>query len=329
MSFLSAEGISKTFDNIPALRGISIRLRKGEWMAVLGESGSGKSTLLRIIGRFIQQDQGTVRLGREVFRPVQDQLIPGSEKIRLVHQEFDLFPNQTVQENIAYPLRFHPREFRDERTGELLEIIQLAHAAGQKAKLLSGGEKQRTAIAKAIADVPEVLLMDEPFSHLDLPNRNRLSAVLTRLRHKEKLTCIFVTHDASDAFAWADQVLVLKEGRLVQEGTPRDLYQAPADAYVAELTGHVNWIVPGRERFVRPERTHVTRSALRSKWTGKVVSVFYRGRDWEYTAENKGTGSLFRFFRTNNRIRIGEEVHLTYPEREIIRLSRRETGVKG
>ncbi len=291
-------------------------------MAVLGESGSGKSTLLRILGRFTQQDGGIVRLHKQMLASVHDQLIPGSEKVKLVHQEFDLFPNQTVRENIAYALRFHSPDFREARVDELLEITQLTSVTDQKAKLLSGGEKQRTAIAKAIADLPEILLLDEPFSHLDLPNRNRLSAVLTKLKHKEKLSCIFVTHDAADAFAWADSVVVLRKGDLVQQGSPRDLYQSPATAYVAEITGNVNWINRSKGTLIRPERAHVTKSAFRSKWTGKVVSVYFRGKEWEYTAEDKSKKQRFSFYRNNNRIQVGEEISLTYAEREIITLTK-------
>lgn len=317
MSYFFTESITKHFDQTVALDDLSIQVKKGEWMAILGESGSGKSTMLRILGRFIQQDSGQVTLNKRVLPSVLDQLIPGLDEIKLVHQEFDLFPNQTVRENIAYPLRFHTQAFRDQRVAELLEITQLYSVASKKAKLLSGGEKQRTAIAKSIAELPAVLLMDEPFAHLDFPNRNRLSTVLTRLKHKEKLTCVFVTHDTADALAWAETVVVLKKGRIIQTGTPWQLYHTPVNAYVAELTGSVNWINPNQGTFIRPEKLHITHSSTRSKWSGKVLSVRFRGKDWEYTAEDKNK-SIFTFYRSNARISVGETVNLTYAEREIV-----------
>ncbi|WP_031526780.1 ABC transporter ATP-binding protein [Dyadobacter crusticola] len=313
---LRADQVSKQFSNQPVLSNVSLELRAGEWLAILGESGSGKSTLLRIFGRFLDADQGKIIFNGEELKPVRGELIPGHESIRLIHQEFELFPNQTVEENISYSLRFYDSAYRIERVRELLKVAGLDYVKSQKAKLLSGGEKQRTAIAKALAEQPEVLLLDEPFAHLDNHNRRVLGNAIEQMRNEQKTSCIFVTHESSDALAWSDRIAVLRNGEIVQIGTPEEVYNRPANSYVAELTGGINWLGSGEKRyFIRPEKIKPTRYPEKSKWKGKVETIRFHGNYWEIRCTN-GTEQL-SFYRNKANIEIGQEVFLTYAAKDL------------
>ncbi|HEV7347293.1 ABC transporter ATP-binding protein [Telluribacter sp.] len=319
MTLVRTRSLSKTFEEIKVLDEVAFTLKKGRWLGILGESGSGKSTLLRIIGRFIDQDRGEVIFKNEALSPVKDQLIPGHPAIKLVHQEFELFPNQTVLENIAYSLRFYEPGYRNERVEELLQLTRLHHVQDHKAKLLSGGEKQRTAIAKALAELPEVLLLDEPFAHLDNWNRLAMTEAIARLRKKQDMACIFVTHEASDALAWSDEVAVLRNGKIIQRGAPQAIYNQPVNAYVAELTGSVNWLgeaVAGKRRFVRPEKVKLTKNPDKCRWEGRVETVRFRGSYWEYLCVNKKRERM-DFYRQKADLPVGESVTLTYFESDV------------
>ncbi|GAB2773159.1 ABC transporter ATP-binding protein [Rhabdobacter roseus] len=316
MAVLRARAITKRFDDKTVLSGISLDLKKNEWLGILGESGSGKSTLLRIMARLLDADEGEVYLGRDRLPDVSTQLIAGHAGIKHIHQEFELFPNQTVRENIAYALRFYEPDFRDERVEDLLELTQLGPVRDQKAKLLSGGEKQRTAIARSLAELPEVLLLDEPFAHLDSRNRQAILEAIQSIRRRHHLSCVFVTHEAADALAWCDRVAVLRAGQLVQVGTPEEIYDHPANAYVAELTGVVNWLPAERPEsgkyFVRPEWVKVTKNSARATWRGTLAAVRFRGSFWEYLCYN-GRQEAMTFYAAKSKLNVGEELLLTYP----------------
>jgi ABC-type Fe3+/spermidine/putrescine transport system ATPase subunit len=318
---LRALSISKKYGNVSVLSDINLDLPKGEWLGILGESGSGKSTLLRILGRFLDSDTGRIEFQGEALPPVSGELIPGHESIKLIHQEFELFPNQTVEENIAYSLRFYEPEYKKERVEELLEITALKAVSQQKAKLLSGGEKQRTAIAKSLAEQPSVLLLDEPFAHLDNHNRRVLADAIESLRQEQKMSCIFVTHEASDALAWSDRIAVLRNGEIVQVGTPQEVYNHPVDSYVAELTGDINWLGAGhsgKKMFIRPEKIKRTKIQEKSKWEGKVETIRFHGNHWEIRCANK-QGSL-SFYRNRKDLEIGDVVYLTYSKSDVMEI---------
>jgi len=316
---LKASSLSKKYGSSNVLSDINLDLATGEWLGILGESGSGKSTLLRILGRFLDSDTGQVHFKGEALPPVSGELIPGHESIKLIHQEFELFPNQTVEENIAYSLRFYEPGYKKERVAELLEITALQTVSQQKAKLLSGGEKQRTAIAKSLAEQPDVLLLDEPFAHLDNHNRRVLADAIESLRQEQKMSCIFVTHEAPDALAWSDRIAVLRNGEIIQIGTPQEVYNQPVDSYVAELTGDINWLgdgKSGKKNFIRPEKIKRTKNPEKSKWTGEVETIRFHGNHWEVRCANE-LGSL-SFYRNKKDLEIGETVHLTYSSRDVM-----------
>lgn len=317
MVLLKVRSVSKSYEDRAVLSNISLDLHRGEWLGILGESGSGKSTLLRILARYLDADNGEVMLDGKKLGNVADQLIPGNNQIKLIHQEFELFPNQTVYENIAYALRFHDPAYRTERIQELVQLTGLETVSQQKAKVASGGEKQRAAIARALAEFPEVLLLDEPFAHLDNVNRLKLTEAIERVRKDLKMSCVFVTHEAGDVMAWSDRVVVIRKGEIIQLGTPLDIYERPINAYVAELTGPVNWIEAGRS-FVRPEKIKLTQSREKAKWEGKIAAIRFRGSYWEYLCKNKK--GRFLLYRQKNDRSVGEEIRLYFTEKDIVRL---------
>jgi iron(III) transport system ATP-binding protein len=226
------------------LHHVSFRVNAGEVFGLLGESGSGKSTLLRIAAGLIDADEGAVWLDNQKLRLASDQLIPGHPDIKIVHQDYNLSAPLTVRENIAYALRYYEKAYRDERVDELIQLCHLETVVDHPAKQLSGGEKQRTAIARALAEEARVLLLDEPFAHLDLLNRRRLTHTIRELAEQTDTACIFVTHDATDALSLSHQMGILREGQLIQTGTPETIYQQPVNIYTAEITGEVNVFEP-------------------------------------------------------------------------------------
>lgn len=207
---------------------------------MIGYSGAGKSTILKIIAGLTDPDAGQVFVGEQLAQRASEKLIPGHPDVKLVHQEYNLFPHVSLRQNIEYILRFFETNYRTERTDELVELCQIAHVQHKVPRLVSGGERQRTAIACAIAEEPKVLLLDEPFSHLDLPNRKRLREVVVNMVQDAQMSCVFVTHDATDIMAVADRVGVLMGGQLAQVARPIDVFYGPLTRQIAELMGEIN-----------------------------------------------------------------------------------------
>lgn len=309
--------ITKSYETHKALDEVSLLLPKGHWIGILGESGSGKSTLLQIAARYLDSDGGEALLKGVKLPPVSSQLIKGHQEIKLVHQEFHLFPNQTVRENIAYPIRLERPEYIEKRTAELIELAGLEEVKDQKTKYLSGGEKQRTAIATALSELPELLLLDETFAHLDGLNRSRLTRLFQSLKSREKQSCIFVTHAPTEAMDWADSLVVLRKGQIVQTGSPLAVYDHPVDGYVAELTGNVNWLDKSRSRFIRPEKVRVSRQQpVTAHIAARVRHTHFRGLHWEYSCE-AGKGIWWVVYRLRNDLRPGQTVYLRYSEKDV------------
>ncbi|MBO0933171.1 ABC transporter ATP-binding protein [Fibrella aquatilis] len=323
---LTAHNLSKSFDALAAVRNVSLSLAAGEMVALVGASGSGKSTLLNLLAGLLDADRGTIRLDNEAVAGPKDRLVAGHPQIRVVHQEYQLMPNVTIRENIAFALRYYERTYRDQRVNELLRLCRLEAVQHHKPRETSGGEKQRTAIARAIAEPARVLLLDEPFSHLDLPNRLLIRDVLIDLVRNSTTgpdagtACLFVTHDASDALSISDQIGLLQRGRLIQLDTPRAVYGQPKNAYAASLTGPVNLIRgkhlpslglpalgnPDTEYGLRPEHIQIDPAGTVS---GRVERVFFGGRDTELLVRLNRFVALRALVSQTDR-RIGDEVRL-------------------
>jgi sulfate transport system ATP-binding protein len=239
--------VTKNFGDFVALDDVSVAIPEGSLTALLGPSGSGKSTLLRVIAGLEEPDGGQVLLGDDdvTHQPAR------ARGIGMVFQHYAAFKHMTVWENVAFGLkvRKRPKPEIENRVHELLELVQLEGLAKRYPAQLSGGQRQRMALARALAVDPEVLLLDEPFGALDARVRKELRAWLRRLHDEVHVTTIIVTHDQEEAMEVAGQIVVINQGRVEQVGTPRELYEAPANEFVMSFVGPVNKI---GNTFVRP-----------------------------------------------------------------------------
>ncbi len=239
---VTVETVEKRFDNFPALRGVSLDVQAGELVALLGPSGSGKTTLLRLIAGLEEADGGRVLFGDTDSRS----LSLRERRIGFVFQQYALFKTMNVADNIAFGPRARPRSERPSeadirrRVGELLDLVQLTGLERRFPSQLSGGQRQRVALARALAIDPRVLLLDEPFGALDAKVRKELRAWLRDLHGRIGQTTLFVTHDQEEALEMADRVAILNDGRVEQVGSPDDVYDNPASAFVCEFLGEAN-----------------------------------------------------------------------------------------
>ncbi|MBM3601500.1 MAG: ABC transporter ATP-binding protein [Alphaproteobacteria bacterium] len=234
------EGVSKLFGDIAVVRDLNLEVRESEFLVLLGPSGCGKTTTLRMVAGFIVPSAGTIRIGGEDVT----RLPPRARNIGMVFQDYALFPNMTVAENIGFGLRERKVEKSalDRRVAELLELIRLPHLAGRFPSELSGGQQQRVALARALAYSPRVLLMDEPLGALDLKLREAMQIELHRMQRELRITTIFVTHDQEEAMGLSDRIVVMADGQVQQVGSPEDLYTRPANPFVANFIGKINFL---------------------------------------------------------------------------------------
>lgn len=229
--------VGKSFGNHRVLDGLELRLEKGKIGCLLGPSGCGKTTVLRLIAGFDDVSAGEIRLGGQpVSRPGYT-LPPELRQIGMVFQDYALFPHLTVAENVGFGLFRSSPAARTARVRELLHLVGLPDLGGKYPHELSGGQQQRVALARALAPRPRLLLLDEPFSNLDVELRERLSLEVRAILQREGMTAILVTHDQQEAFAMADEIGVMHEGRIQQWASAYDLYHRPANRFVADFVG--------------------------------------------------------------------------------------------
>lgn len=239
---VTVRSVTKAFGTHTVLAEVDLDVPAGSMTAVLGPSGSGKTTLLRILAGFEHPDAGTVTIGDQVASTASRQLNPAARRIGYVPQEGALFPHLNVAANIGFGL---PRRQRQARVDELLKMTGLTDLAGRYPHQLSGGQQQRVALARALAPAPQVVLLDEPFSSLDAAMRAAVRRDVAGILEAAGTTSILVTHDQDEALSLADRVAIIHDGRVHQEGTPREVYTQPADATVAKFLGDAN-LIPGR-----------------------------------------------------------------------------------
>jgi len=233
-------GVSKSYDGKRVLDGLSLEVREGEFLAILGPSGSGKTTVMRLIGGFETPDAGQVRIaGADVTG-----LAPEQRPVNTVFQSYALFPHMSVRDNVAFGPRMKGRNraARRAKADELLALVRLTEFADRHPTLLSGGMQQRVALARALANDPEVLLLDEPLGALDRKLRDQMQRELRRVQTELGATFVYVTHDQEEAFGMADRLAVMRDGRFVQIAPPAEVYDRPADLWVARFVGTVNTI---------------------------------------------------------------------------------------
>jgi putative spermidine/putrescine transport system ATP-binding protein len=284
-----AVGLRKTYGDVVALEGIDLEARPGEFFTMLGPSGSGKTTTLRLIAGFERPDAGRVELDGvdATGKP------PYLREVNTVFQDYALFPHMTVAENVAYGLRVKGvgRRERSERAAEALEMVRLKELGARKPIQLSGGQRQRVALARALVNRPRVLLLDEPLGALDLKLRLQMQLELKRIqREMGSTTFIYVTHDQDEALTMSDRLAVFSEGRVEQVGTPAEVYEHPANEFVAGFVGTSNVLERDGRRFtVRPEKLHILEDGavpegMRAA-AGTIREVVYLGSVTRYVVD--------------------------------------------
>ena len=238
MAHLEIHDVRRTFGEVHAVRDVSLRIERGEFVSLLGPSGSGKTTTLRIVAGFETPDAGVVLLGGTDITG----LPPQRRNMGMVFQSYALFPNMTAAQNVAFGLRIRrvPGAQVQARVDELLAMVGLREKGGRYAHQLSGGEQQRVALARALAPEPDVLLLDEPLSALDARIRVALRGEIRHIQRSLGITTLYVTHDQEEALALSDRIVVFHQGRVEQAGTPREVYEQPATPFVAEFVGTTN-----------------------------------------------------------------------------------------
>jgi spermidine/putrescine ABC transporter ATP-binding subunit len=317
---LEVDTVCKNFGRLTAVDGVSLAIRENEFFALLGPSGCGKTTLLRMLAGFEAPTSGRILLdGADVSR-----VPPDRRPVNLMFQSYALFPHMTVRGNISYGLEMERRpaaEIRS-RVDEMLATTQLSGLADRKPDQLSGGQKQRVALARALIKRPRVLLLDEPLGALDKKLRGEMQIELKRLQNELGITFVVVTHDQEEALVMADRMAVLKDGRLLQCDTPHEVYERPADAFVAGFIGVMNFCegvalaeggvkardgsiiagslpqaIAGGEAAVaavRPERVVLfPPAAIANRITGTVEALAYHGLDLQLHVRTELAGKPF------------------------------------
>ena len=239
---LDVKNISFLYENTPVLNGIDFQVKQGEYLAIIGESGSGKTTLLKLLYGTYDLPEGQVFWkDSEILGPKYN-LVAGYDFMKYVAQEFDLMPFISVSENVGKFLsNFYP-DAKQQRISELLEVVELTDFADVHVKNLSGGQKQRVALAQALANTPEIILLDEPFSHIDNFHKQSLRRNVFNYLKQQNITCIVATHDHEDVLGYADSVIVLDANELIASGTPERLYNDPQLPLIASFFGEFNLV---------------------------------------------------------------------------------------
>jgi putative spermidine/putrescine transport system ATP-binding protein len=314
---ISVRNITKTYGRVHALDDVSLEVRSGEFLTLLGPSGSGKTTLLMVLAGFTRPDCGSLKFGdREVIRTP-----PHLRDVGMTFQSYALFPHMTVAGNVGYPLRLRkvPKAEIVKRVEAALETVQLGGFGDRRVDQLSGGQRQRVAVARAIVFEPRILLMDEPLSALDKKLRDQMQIELRHLHEKLGMTTVYVTHDQREALTMSDRIAVVNHGRIMQLANPRDLYDRPANRFVADFIGESTFLpvsrsgkdvlyngqpllceVPQIETdnlllMVRPERVVLSREGPRegvNNFAATATEVVYQGDSFLLHADLPGGGQM-------------------------------------
>ena len=294
MSVLELKSVSLAFDKQLVVEDVSIKLNDGEIACLLGPSGCGKTTLLRAIAGFKSLEGGTVDFAGSILSSSTKTVPPENRRVGMVFQDFALFPHLNIAENICFGIRQQSKKEKSNRLKELLSLIGLSGSEDKYPHELSGGQQQRVALARAIAPRPNLLLLDEPFSSMDVELRASLAKEIRSILKHEKISAVMVTHDQNEAFSMADRIGVMNEGKLLQWDTAERLYHSPADLFVARFVGSSNFlngVVTGSEVktalgiFSFKESIQTKQEAASE---GQIVKVLIRP---EYIQKCDGSGS--------------------------------------
>lgn len=297
------------------LQGIDFNASKGQYIAIVGESGCGKSTLLELIYGLLDLDNGSIYWNDTKLLGPKFHLIPGEEFMKYLPQDFDLMPFTTVEENVGKHVSRLDTN-RKKRIFELLEIVDMTEFINTKVKNLSGGQKQRVAIAKVLAKEPEVLLLDEPFSHIDNFRKNTLRRNLFNYLNSKSILCIVATHDITDALSFADEILVIQNGKIERKDKPEKIYSDPQSAYIASFFNEINEIpeiifnpdaATNKKALFYPEEIKVsTNSGIEAT----ITQSYFKGAYYLIEGELKDQTKLF--FKHHEILEKGKKVNLSF-----------------
>lgn len=309
---LSIQNISFSYLKNKTITSFSLNLEKGKNLAVIGESGCGKSTLLKLIYGLHDLDEGQIFWNEQEVLGPKFHLVPGMDFMKYLSQDFDLMPFITVAENVGKYLSNIDKEKKQKRIHELLEIVEMTEFANVKAKFLSGGQMQRVALARVLALEPEVVLLDEPFSHIDNFRKNSLRRNLFTYLKEKEITTLIASHDVDDYLSFVDEIVVIKEGKELAKGSPKELFENSPNYYIASLFDDVNAIDAHFFGINKKETILVYPYQLKivsdSKLKVAVTQNYFKGSHnlVEGTYDN---GKVF--FVSDEAIEIGKEVFLT------------------
>jgi putrescine transport system ATP-binding protein len=315
--FLVISGLVRQYDGVRAVDDVSLTVNQGEIFALLGSSGSGKSTLLRMLAGFEAPDAGSITLAGRDIGP----LPPYERPINMMFQSYALFPHLSVWDNVAFGLRREgtPKDQLSARVGQMLALVQLGSYGRRKPHQLSGGQQQRVALARSLAKRTQLLLLDEPLGALDKKLREQTQVELVNIIEQVGVTCVMVTHDQDEAMSMANRIAVMNEGRILQVGTPRDIYDTPNCRFVAGFIGSINLFEgAGTAVAVRPEkivlRTDEHLPADVNAVRGVISAVSYFGNETEYQVL-LDSGMLLKAARFNGvRLERGQRVLATWDD---------------
>lgn len=318
---LQVSGTGKRIAETFALTDIHFTQQQGQHIGVAGATGSGKSTLLKLIAGLEDADNGTILFEQERVKGPAYRLVPGQPGIAYLSQHYELRNHYRMEELLSYADTLPEGEAE-----ELFALCRIGHLLQRKTTQLSGGEKQRIALARLLLTAPRLLLLDEPFSNLDLIHKTILKKVLEDIATKKGLSCIIASHDPLDLLSWADTLLIMKEGRLIQQGSPQELYRKPGEVYTGALLGKYNLLSPltattlglpadlqGRQLFVRPEQLKATTS--RGKGVKATIEkISFWGSYDEVTVRIDDQTLLLR--TEEGKFSKGQAIYISIPEHD-------------
>lgn len=310
-------GVTKAFDGTTALHPLNVTITPGSFTTLLGPSGCGKTTLLRLIAGLEQPDQGSIVIGGKVVCDTSKRIClpPQQRDLGMVFQDFALWPHMTVYENVAFGLKARGRgKEAAKQVAEAIEAVRLQGFEKRHPHQLSGGQQQRVAFARAIAARSELILFDEPLSALDALLRDEMREELVQMVRRLGLTAIYVTHDQTEAMAMSDSIIVMQQGKVLQQGRPEEIYHSPSHTFVAQFVGRSNWVVP-ESMMIRPEyvRWHGQPGDIR--FEGIVERVSYMGDRYE-VAVKMGSGAVWTVY-SNERMDLVRPVTLFAAEQHV------------
>lgn len=318
MALLKVAGLGKQEKGKFTVKDIHFVQQPLQRIAIAGETGSGKTTLLKMIAGLIQPDTGEIQFDNKRVVGPYEKLIPGHPGIAYLSQHFELRNNYRVEEELEAVNKLPGKD-----ANELYNICRIEHLLKRKTNELSGGERQRIVLARLLSTFPKLLLLDEPFSNLDAVHKSIIKSVINDISLKLKVTCIMVSHDALDILSWADRILVMKDGELIQEGTPEHIYQQPVNEYCAGLFGEYNLIhsnhskifaaIPGinlngKQPLIRPEHFNITTKG-NNALAGTIQNILFWGS--YHTLDVLIEHQLIRVKTGNDQLAMGDTVYLS------------------